>query len=182
MINIKELCEEFKNEFGEYITQTRIGIKKVGKNEHKLKRLWIHISNKKIKNAINFLLKFQENLHISTISGRDVGNEIEIIYFITIQYGLVKKDIVIALVTRVSKDNPKIQTITDIIPGAILYEKEVREMLGVTIENLNDDAKFVLPDDFPENLYPLRLDESGISDTHPLVNNAPFIKKGEGKK
>ncbi|MBU2565391.1 MAG: NADH-quinone oxidoreductase subunit C, partial [Candidatus Thermoplasmatota archaeon] len=56
----------------------------------------------------------------------------------------------------------KISSICDIIPGALVTEREKQEMLGITVEGIPDSRRMFLPDDFPENVYPWRKDEKGI--------------------
>ncbi|MCK4434684.1 NADH-quinone oxidoreductase subunit C, partial [Candidatus Bathyarchaeota archaeon] len=56
----------------------------------------------------------------------------------------------------VPKNNPNVPTVTDLIPGAILYEREVHDLLGVNFEGHPDLSPLLLPEEWPQNLYPLR--------------------------
>jgi NADH:ubiquinone oxidoreductase subunit C len=94
-------------------------------------------------------LKTKDIRHVSTISGVDMGKEIAVIYQIDCDGSLLN------LKVLVSKKNPRLRTITDIFPGAVLYEREVMEMLGVTFEGHPDPRPLFLPDDWKEG-YPLR--------------------------
>ncbi|TFG91617.1 MAG: NADH-quinone oxidoreductase subunit C, partial [Candidatus Atribacteria bacterium] len=67
-------------------------------------------------------------------------------------------------------------TITDLIPGAQTAEREIKEMLGVTVEGLPDLANIFLPNDFPKDVYPLRKDETGAA---KMVNKREEVKKVE---
>jgi membrane-bound hydrogenase subunit beta len=78
-----------------------------------------------------------------------MGKEIAVIYQIDCDGSLLN------LKVLVSKKNPRLRTITDIFPGAVLYEREVMEMLGVTFEGHPDPRPLFLPDDWKEG-YPLR--------------------------
>ena len=44
------------------------------------------------------------------------------------------------------------------VPAAIWYEREMRDMFGIQPVGLPDERRLVLPDDWPEDLYPLRKD------------------------
>ena len=44
------------------------------------------------------------------------------------------------------------------VPAAIWYEREVRDMFGLQPVGLPDERRLVLPDDWPDDLYPLRKD------------------------
>jgi len=165
----EEVHEEFRKNFGEEILDSYLQSRKVGKKKHELKRLWIRISSPKFKDGLRFLCNIQESPHLCTITGQDLGEEIELIYHFSIFYGEQSEEIKVMIATRAPKNDLRFETITDIIPGAILYEREQQDMLGVKIENIPDSRRVILPDDFPDKLYPLRLDNNGISDGNKLI-------------
>ena len=47
-------------------------------------------------------------------------------------------------------------SITPTIPAAVWGEREIRDMYGLRPVGLPDERRLVLPDDWPENLHPLR--------------------------
>ncbi|OLS24356.1 MAG: Formate hydrogenlyase subunit 5 precursor [Candidatus Heimdallarchaeota archaeon LC_2] len=53
----------------------------------------------------------------------------------------------------------EIDTVSNIFPGSDVYEKEISELLGITFNGI-ENGKLLLPDDFPEKVYPLRKDVS----------------------
>ena len=57
---------------------------------------------------------------------------------------------------HVSPDDPKAPSITNVIPGANWAEREARDLLGVEFEGHPDPRRLVLPDDWPDDVYPLR--------------------------
>lgn len=54
--------------------------------------------------------------------------------------------------------NPEFPSVTPRVPAAVWYEREVRDMFGLKPVGLPDERRLVLPDDWPEGLYPLRKD------------------------
>lgn len=88
--------------------------------------------------------------HLSTITGVDRGNAVDVIYHFDCQPAILNLKI------SLPKDDLKIFTITDIFPGAILYERDLMEMLGVKVEGHPDPQRLFLPDDWPEGKHPLR--------------------------
>ncbi|MDI6643232.1 MAG: NADH-quinone oxidoreductase subunit C [Candidatus Hodarchaeaceae archaeon] len=93
--------------------------------------------------------------HISTITGIDVGNVVEVIYHFDCWPTMLNLKI------PLPKDDLKIPTITDVFPGAVLYERDLMEMLGVKVEGHPDPRRLFLPDDWPEGVYPLRKEFRG---------------------
>jgi membrane-bound hydrogenase subunit beta len=134
------------------------------------------------KNSYNIItLHFP---HLAIISGNDIGEEIELIYHFSIYYGERFKEISIDLVIHLSKEDLRIPTITDLIPGAQVTEREMKEMMGIIFEGLPDLPNLFLPRDFSKNIYPFRKDEKGI---YPLSENGNYVgnnivKKEEVKK
>jgi Ni,Fe-hydrogenase III component G len=57
---------------------------------------------------------------------------------------------------------PVIPTVCSIIPSATLYEREIIEMFGITIEGTPNTDKLLLPDDWPDGVYPLRKEFTGF--------------------
>ncbi len=95
-------------------------------------------------------LKGRGVTHISTITGVDRGDVVEVIYHFDCRPAQLNLKI------PLPKDDLRILTITDFFPGAILYERDLMEMLGVKVEGHPDPRKLFLPDDWPEGEYPLR--------------------------
>jgi NADH:ubiquinone oxidoreductase subunit C len=85
---------------------------------------------------------------ISSISGTDAGKYIEVIYH------LIHKNRTINIRVPVDKKNHTIQTITDLYPGANLFERELSEMLGIHIKGHPNPKRLFLAHDSPET--PLR--------------------------
>lgn len=63
---------------------------------------------------------------------------------------------VLTLRVTLPRDNPVVPSICGIIPSASFYERELHEMLGVTITDTPTNAYLFLPDEWPVGVYPLR--------------------------
>jgi Ni,Fe-hydrogenase III large subunit/Ni,Fe-hydrogenase III component G len=59
---------------------------------------------------------------------------------------------------QIPAHRPEFPSVTPRVPAAIWYEREVRDMFGLQPVGLPDERRLVLPDDWPDNLYPLRKD------------------------
>lgn len=89
---------------------------------------------------------------LSTISGLDKGETFEIIY----HFSTPETDF--NLRTEIPRADPHIESITPLIPGAILYERELQDMFGIVVDHIPDPRRVILSDDWPEGQYPLRKD------------------------
>ena len=56
------------------------------------------------------------------------------------------------------RENPSIESITPLIPGAEWIERELHDILGIEIKNHPNMKRLILSDDWPEGVYPLRKD------------------------
>ena len=98
--------------------------------------------------AVKLLVERFDLRHLSTITGQDTGREIELLYHFWDGGGLTLR-------TSLPREEPHIATLTDLIPGAAFYEREVSEMLDVTFDGHPDLRALLLPDDW-DGEAPLR--------------------------
>ncbi|MDH5362698.1 MAG: NADH-quinone oxidoreductase subunit C [Aigarchaeota archaeon] len=113
-------------------------------------RLFIRISREKLRESVKRLAELEGFSHLSTITGVDTGSEIELIYHLS------HRDALVSLRVFVSKEAAAVPTIVDLIPGASLYEREVHDLFGVRFDGNTDLSPLLLPDDWPEDIHPLR--------------------------
>lgn len=57
----------------------------------------------------------------------------------------------------------ELESICDLIPSASMYERELMEMLGINMIGTPDRRKLVLPDEWPDGVYPLRKSFTGLN-------------------
>ena len=118
------------------------------------RRIFLRVKKDAFRKSLEYLMNDIGFKHLSTITGVDVGTEIELLYHL-----VLNDAIVLTLGYRVPKENPITQTITDIVPSAVLYEREIHEMFGVNIEGHPNLIPLVLPEGWPQDVYPLRKDK-----------------------
>jgi membrane-bound hydrogenase subunit beta len=90
--------------------------------------------------------------HMSTISGVDKGETFEILYH------LAKAESTLHLRTEIPKSPGHVESLTPVIPGAILYERELQDMFGISVDHIPDPRPLLLADDWPAGQHPLRKD------------------------
>lgn len=93
--------------------------------------------------------------YLSAITGLDLGPEegaMETIYHFSAGAD------VLGLRVTLDRDDAQVPTICGVIPSAGFYERELSEMLGVTVRGTPDPSPLFLPDEWPAGVYPLRKD------------------------
>jgi NADH:ubiquinone oxidoreductase subunit C len=122
--------------------------------------VWVTLPARCIRPAVQALTHELQIWHLSTITASDLsapGEEeqpaeagIELIYHFWHERGL-------SLRCALPAENARLPSVSDLIPGAVFYEREVAEMLGVTFDGHPDPSLLLLPDDW-EGGAPLRQD------------------------
>ena len=112
----------------------------------------INTSNGLHRDVLKAMIEADEKTTITAITGLDLGANLGVLYHIRTSNAFI------TIRAEVPKDNPRIQTITDIIPGAVFHELEVSDLFGVVFEGNLLSGHFVLSEYWPEGVYPLRKD------------------------
>ena len=115
----------------------------------------------KHKDAIKMMSGIDDQTALTTITGLDLGKTLGILYHLRFANSLVTMRV------EVPKDNPKIATITDLMPGASFHEKEAADLLGITVEGNENQGHFLLSEYWPKGVYPLRKDVN-VKEVLPL--------------
>ena len=92
-------------------------------------------------------------------------------------FSLDREHLYILLESPVSEEDLKIESITDIIPGANWAEREFRDAVGVFPEGHPDPRRLLLADDWPEGVYPLRRDFPYNFQPPPAENVRPQLRE-----
>lgn len=71
-------------------------------------------------------------------------------------FSLDREGVFLVLASSMPPSSPRLPSITPVVPGANWIEREIRDLLGIEFEGHPDPRRLVLPDDWPENIYPLR--------------------------
>ena len=116
------------------------------------RRIFLKVGPGDLVAAVTLLRDKYDCTHLSTISGVDKGEVFEILYHFASPVGTIH------VRTEIPRANPHIDSITAVIPGAILYEQELQDMFGLVVDRIPDPRPLVVPDDWPADNYPLRKD------------------------
>lgn len=170
----QEIVDRFHSTFGDGVEGADIRQRTEGVKKHPNYNIWITLKQNFLKPAIQTLIDISYP-HLAVISGVDVDENIELLYTFTIYFGLKHGEYTVTLKIRVPKSDPRVPTISDLMPGAVFTEREKQEMLGIEVVGIPDPRRLFLPDDFPKEVYPWRKDEKGIPDY--MIKNLWEVKR-----
>lgn len=123
--------------------------------EPEANRLDIHLRRPEDLVAVATLLRVQRLGYLAAITGLDLGveaGELEVLYH------FCTAGAVITLRLRLPRENPAISTLTEVIPSAEPFERELSEMFGITVVGLRAPDHLYLPEDWPAQTFPQRQD------------------------
>lgn len=169
----EEIAKYFKDEFKTSIKDVKIKEKIAGSKKNKAVGIWMKVDSSVFKKVVKHLIDLQYP-HLAVASGNDNGKSIELIYHFTINYEDRLGEIVINISVDLPKSKPEIDSICDLIPGALITEREKMEFLGVKIKGIPDDRRLFIPEDIPKDVFPWRRDETG---PEKLYKNLHEVKK-----
>ncbi|MCB4756175.1 MAG: NADH-quinone oxidoreductase subunit C [Elusimicrobia bacterium] len=87
-------------------------------------------------------------------SGVDGPTQMEILYHFTLE-GI---NLLISFRVRLEKSNLEIDSLAPLFEAANWIEREMHELLGINFKGHPDLRRLLLPDNWPEGVYPLRRD------------------------
>jgi Ni,Fe-hydrogenase III component G len=100
--------------------------------------------------------------YLAAITGLDCPDPAEGEPSIEALYHFCEGAAVLTLRVMTSRDNASLPTICPFIPAATIYERELSEMLGVTVIDTPNPDLLYLPDNWQRDTYPLRKDYEGV--------------------
>jgi formate hydrogenlyase subunit 5 len=104
------------------------------------------------RDVVSAMLAADQKTGITAITGMDLGINLGVYYH------MHTSNAFITIKAEVPKTNPDIQTIVDLHPGAAFHELEVADLFGVVFKGNELKGHFVLSDNWPVGIFPLRKD------------------------
>ena len=98
------------------------------------------------------MIAADEKTGIVAMTGLDFGQTLGVYYHVRTAKPFF------TIKAEVPKADPKIRSVVDIHPGARFHELEVTDLFGVVFVGNEYDGHFVLSENWPDGVYPLRKD------------------------
>jgi membrane-bound hydrogenase subunit beta len=163
-----EIFTAFRNAFGERILSENLVERQVGREKRPVYDLWLEVARETLHDAVAHLCTLSPP-HLSVISGDDLGSAIVFNYHFMVGYGEHYGEKTVTLRTRVPKDDLRLPTITDLVPGALTSEREKQEFFGVVVEGIPDGRNLFLPETMTIHPWRKDLEEETAKEVKRLV-------------
>ncbi|MCX8204770.1 MAG: NADH-quinone oxidoreductase subunit C [Candidatus Nezhaarchaeota archaeon] len=134
-------------------------------------RFVVLIDASSIREAVAWLFN-ERGARLSTISVVDSGLDFEVVYHMAMGRGYLN------LKAKVPKERPVVDSITPIVPGAALIEREVQDLFGVVFQGHPDPRRVALPFEAPGDLRPLKKPLRGLVTEAQKPGVESFIATG----
>jgi membrane-bound hydrogenase subunit beta len=117
------------------------------------RRIFVEVGYDKFLEVFTHCARRMKFNMLCAITGLDNKDTLEAIYHLAQEDGIV-----LSVKTAVPKENPVLKSVVSYFPCAQVYERELVDLLGFTVEGLPDGSRYPLTDDWPVNEHPLRKD------------------------
>ncbi|HPW17291.1 MAG TPA: NADH-quinone oxidoreductase subunit C [Candidatus Aminicenantes bacterium] len=131
------------------------------------RRIFLKVAPADLVAAVTLLRDRYDCAFLSTISGLDAGEAFEVLYH------FASPVTTIHVRTATPRSDPRLPSICAVIPGAVLYEREIQEMFGIVVDGIPDGRRLNLPDDWPDGVFPMRKDWKHVRPEEVIPGGKP---------
>lgn len=122
-------------------------------SEHTPKRVFYDAKAESIVKIATVVFK-ELGARFNIASGVDGRDHMEILYHFTFD----EVDMTVSFRVKLPKSKLEIDSIAPVFEGANWIEREMRELLGINFKGHPNPKRLLLPEDWPQGVYPLRVD------------------------
>ena len=142
---LKDIQERFKDDIIDFYDKSP-------------KRVYIEVKPESLVKVATYVFK-DLGARLNIASGVDTPANIEILYHFSIEYLEPEfLNVLISLRIKLDRKKPTADSLAPVFNGANWIEREMHDILGINFEGHPDMRKLLLPDEWPEGVYPLRRD------------------------
>lgn len=115
-------------------------------------RFWVTVDRSQLIPSVGILREKFGISQLAVIVGEDLRDAFQCSYVFT------GGTHVIVLQVRIGREKPTIPSLAQIIPGAMVYERELKDLFGIFPVGHPDIRRQAVPEDWPADVFPLRKD------------------------
>lgn len=140
----RQILDDLKARFGDYIVEVR---------EHSPKRVYVEIRPEGLREVADYIFHTLE-ARFNIASAVDTPEAVEILY----HFILERINLLISLRVKLNRRKPEVDSLAVCFPAAEWIEREIWELFGVRFRGHPDLRRLLLPEQWPDGVYPLRRD------------------------
>lgn len=144
---VSKKLQQLKDKFGSAIQQVDIPNNM---------RLLVYIDPASVKPICQYIFRDMDARYVISIGSDDRPYSGKFLVFH--QFAFDKEKILFSIICRLPGENPRIDSISGIVPGANWAERELKDLLGIEPVGHPYPKRLVLPDAWPDGHHPLRKD------------------------
>jgi Ni,Fe-hydrogenase III large subunit/Ni,Fe-hydrogenase III component G len=119
-------------------------------------RLIVYVEPTALKEVCKYVFRDLDARYVISIGADDrpFSGKFQVFH----DFAFDKEKILCSIVTELPADDPRVDSITDVVPAANWAEREFRDLVGIEPVGHRYTKRLVLPDGWPDGVYPLRKD------------------------
>ena len=148
----QKVIDTLKSKFGDKILEAEI---------QNPRRIHMKVADPDQRELFAFAMEKWNAWHLIAMSGVDTPDGvIACVYHFDIipAHGAETAVTLNLRVDSADHEKPVLTSISSVIPGAQFFERETHDLMGIYFEGHPGLDRLILPEDFPENVHPLRKD------------------------
>lgn len=119
-------------------------------------RLFVFVERTALKAICRYIFRDLDARYIISIGADD--RPFSGMFLIGHDFAFDKDHVLCSVLTLLLTDNPKVDSISDVVPAANWAEREIRDLVGIEPVGHPYLKRLVLPDGWPDGVHPLRKD------------------------
>jgi Ni,Fe-hydrogenase III component G len=128
-------------------------------------RFWVALSREELIPAVGILRDRFSIVQLAVIVAEDLRDAFLCNYVFT-------GSRVVVLQVRIDREKPTVPSLSQLVPGAMVYEREIKDLFGIMPVGHPDLRRQAVPEDWPADVYPLRKDTKFNKDEEATAKEA----------